>query len=69
MSGLLHESEVLLANHGEGVFLAVQADLTIALAVGTPFRATRVTMTEQDFRELINKCREALHFLASKKGT
>lgn len=68
MNRLLLESEVNLAN-GEGVFLAVQEDQTIALAVGTQFRASRVTMNEQDFRDLISKCREALHFLAAhKKG-
>lgn len=67
MSGLLLELEVILPE-GEGVFLAVQSDLSVALAVGTKYRATRVTMTEQDLRELISKSREALHLITNKKG-
>jgi hypothetical protein len=73
MSGLLLELEVMLPD-GEGVFLAVQDKkpgeerMTVALAVGTKFRASRVTMTEQDLRDLISKGKQALHFLTSKKG-
>lgn len=63
----LHEGAVDLVN-GEGIFLAVHDDLTVSVAVGTPIRATRVRMTEQDLRELINRSREALHFLATQKG-